>query len=85
MVDKLAPWFLCVLAQNVIIVTVQGHAVFLNVSKKLICAKDFSNLYELIIVVLALKEWLLLEYHTGKHASERPDVKTVIVSLEVNE
>lgn len=84
MIDKLAPWFLCVLAQNVIVVTVQGHAVFLNVSKKLIRAKDFSNLHKLIIVVLALEEWLLLEYHTGEHASERPNVKTIIVSLKVD-
>jgi len=32
-----------------------------------------------------LEERLLLEDHTSKHASERPDIKRIVVDLEINE
>ena len=32
-----------------------------------------------------MEERLLLEDHTSKHASERPDIKRVVVDLEINE
>ena len=84
-VDELVPRFLGVLAEDVVVVAVESHVVLLDVGKQLICAKDFGNLNELVIVVLALEEWLLLEDHARKHAAQRPDVETVVIGLQVDE
>ena len=65
--------------------TIKSHVVFLNVGEEIICTKDLSYFNELIVVVFSLEERLLLEDHTSKHASERPDVEGVIVHLQVNE
>jgi len=73
-----------VVAYDVIVVTVQRHVVLLHICKKLVCPQYLSNLYELIVVIFTLEKWFLLENHTGKHAAQRPNVKRVVVNLEIN-
>jgi hypothetical protein len=70
-----------VIANNVIVVTVQCHVVLLNISEKLVCTENFGNLNKLVVVIFALEEGLLLEDHTSKHTAERPDVKRIVVNL----
>jgi hypothetical protein len=43
--------------------------------------KNFGDLDELVLVVGAAEEWLLVEEDTGEHASEGPHVERVIVHL----
>ncbi len=40
---------------------------------------------QLVVVVVSVEEGLLLEDHTGEHASQRPEVQTVVVLLEVHQ
>ena len=80
-VDKLVPRFLGVLPEDVIVVGIQGYIVLVDVSKELISAKHFSYLHKLIVVVLALEEGLLLEYHPREHASQGPYVKRIVIGL----
>jgi hypothetical protein len=65
-------------------VSIKSDIVLIHVGEEFISAEDLSDLNQLIIVILALEEGLLLEDHTCEHAPERPDVKRVIVSLQVN-
>lgn len=62
-------------AQDVIVVAVEGYVVLLDIVEEVVGAEDFSNLDELVIVVLALKERLFLENHARKHAAQRPNVE----------
>ena len=64
-----------VLRQNVLIVGVESEAILVEILVKLLSAEHFGNLDELVIVVTSLEEGLPLEDHTGKHASERPNVQ----------
>ena len=82
--DKLVPGFLHVLAQNFIVMIVQSHVVFLDILEEVFSTEDLRDLDELVVVVLALEEGLLLEYHASKHAAERPNVETVVVGLEID-
>ena len=84
MVYKLVPWFLLVHSKDVIIVTVKGHVIFLNIVEKVICSKNLGNLNKLIVVVFSLEERLFLKDHTGKHTAKRPNIQRVIVGLQVN-
>ncbi len=67
--DKLVPGLLGVGPQNVIIVRVEGYIVLVYVGKELICSKNLGDLNQLVVVVLALKERLLLEDHASEHAT----------------
>ena len=64
---------------------IERYLVLGDVVKELISAKDLGDLDELVIVILALEERLLLEDHSGEHASKGPNVKRVIVLLEVDQ
>lgn len=57
-------------ANNVIVVTVQCHVVLLYIREKLVCSENFGDLNKLVVVIFALEEGLLLEDHTSKHAAE---------------
>ena len=69
-VDELVPRLLWMLAKDVIVVVVKGHVVLLDICIEVICAENFCDLDQLIVVVLALEEWLLLEDHSCKHAAK---------------
>jgi hypothetical protein len=84
-VNELVPGLLSVLSQNIVIVGVQGYAVLFNIGIKLVSSKHLSDFNKLVVVVLALEEWFLLENHACEHASKRPNVKRVVVGLQVNE
>ena len=86
-VDEFAPWFVRdrVLWQNVLIVRVKRQSVLVQVLVEFLSAQDFCNLDELVIVVATLEEGLSLEDHAGEHAPKRPNVQTVVVSLQVDE
>ena len=70
MIHKLVPRFLWVLTQDVIVVRIQSHIVFLYISEKVIGTKDFGYFHKLIVIVFALEEWLLLKDHTCEHAPQ---------------
>ena len=70
MVYEFVPWLLLVNSQDIIVVAVECHVVLLNVVEQVVRAEDLRNLYQLIIVVLALEERLFLENHARKHAAE---------------
>jgi hypothetical protein len=82
--NELGPWLLGVVAEDVVIVRVELHVVLLYIGEELISSQHFGNLYELVIVVFALEEWLLLKYHSSKHAAQRPYIQTVVVHLQVD-
>lgn len=83
-VDKFVPGFLGVLTQDVIVVRVKSNVIFLNVGVKLISSENLSNFDKLIVVVFSLEEWFLLENHAREHATKRPDIKRIVISLQVN-
>lgn len=64
---------------------IQGHIVLLNIVVEFLSAEDLCNLDELVVVVLALEERLLLEDHASEHTTKRPDVQRVIIGLQINE
>ena len=70
MVYEFVPWLLLVNSQDIIVVAVECHVVLLNVVEQVVRAEDLRNLYQLIIVVLALEERLFLENHARKHAAQ---------------
>lgn len=84
-VNELLPRFARLLSEDIIVVAVQCHVVLLDVLEELVCAQHLRYLHQLVVVVLTLKERFLLEYHTGKHAPKRPDVKRVVINLQINQ
>ena len=64
---------------------IEGQVVLFSVSIEIIRTENLGNFDQLVEVVSALEEGFLFENHSCKHASERPDVQGVIVSLHVNQ
>lgn len=73
--DELVPGLAWVVAQDVVVVRVQLHVVLLNIGEQLVSTKHLRDLHQLVVVVLALEEGLLLEDHTGEHAAQGPNVE----------
>ena len=69
-VHEFVPWLLGVLPEDVVVVGVQGYVVLVDVGKQLVSAEHLGDLHELVVVILALEEGLLLEDHTCEHAAE---------------
>ena len=57
--------------------------ILINVGEELLCAEDLGDLHQLVIVVFALEEGLLLEDHASEHAPQRPNIETIIVHLQI--
>jgi len=36
---------------------------------------------DLVVVVMSVKKWLLLEYHTREHAAKTPQIQRVVIEL----
>ena len=81
---KLVPGFFGMGSQDVVVVGIERDVVLVNVGVELIGAEDFRNLHELIVIIFSLEEGLLLKDHARKHATQRPNVKRIIIGLEVN-
>lgn len=71
-------------SQNIIILCIQLYFVLVKVVKKIVCAKDLSDLDQLIRVAVAVEEWLFPEDHGGKHGAETPHIEAVVVLLEID-
>jgi len=56
-----------------------------DLPEQVICAKNFGNFHQLVVVVTTMKERFLAKNHASKHASKRPHVQTVVVILEFYE
>merc|ERR1712048_245532 len=84
---KFRPWLPSVPApiQSVVEGWLQLKVILVEVCEEVICAKDFRNLHELVTVVLTMKEGLLFESHASEHAAQAPDVKRVVIKLQVDE
>lgn len=82
---KLVPGLLRMLAEDVVVMSIECYVVLVDVCKELVSAEYLGDLDELVIVVLALEERLLLEDHAREHAPKRPNVERVIVGLQVDE
>ncbi len=63
----------------------QGCCASGGVREKRVSAEHAGNLDQLIVIVVAVKEWLTLEDERGEHATEAPHVKAVVILLEVDE
>ena len=64
---------------------VQLNFVFIQVHEKFVSTKHLAYFYQLVIIIVSMKERLLPEDHGRKHATETPHVQRVVVFLEVNE
>ena len=64
---------------------IKSELILVDVSVKLFRSQNFGDLHKLIVVVTTLEEGLPLENHTGEHASQRPNIQRVIVSLQIDE
>ena len=84
-VDELVPGFLRVLPNHVIVLLLKRYVVLVNVRVELVRAEHLRDLDELVVVVLALEERLLLKDHPREHAPERPNVQRVVVGLQVDQ
>jgi len=84
-VDEFVPGLLGVLTNHIVVLLIESHIILVNVGVELVCAEYLGDLHELVVVVLALEEWLLLEDHAREHAAEGPDVQRVVIGLQVNE
>lgn len=84
-VHKLVPRLLGVLAEDVVIMGVEGDIVLFHVAIQIVSAKHFCDLDELVVVVFALEKGLFLKDHASKHAAKRPNVERVVVRLQVNQ
>lgn len=83
--QKLRPGLACVLSNHVVVLLLQSYIVLINVGIELVCSEDLSDLHQLIVVILSLEEGLLLEDHASEHAAERPNVKRVVIGLQIDE
>ena len=68
-VHELVPGLAGLVSKDVVVVAIKGYLVLGDVVKEFVGAEDLGDLDKLIIVVLALEERLLLEDHSGEHAS----------------
>ena len=69
-VDEFVPGLAWLGSNKIVVVVVEGQAVLVNIGEQFVGSKDLCNLDELVVVVAALEEGLLLEDHTGEHASK---------------
>ena len=84
-VDEFVPGLFRVLPDHVIVLLVESHVILVYISVEFVGAEDLGDLHELVVVVLALEEGLLLEDHACEHAAEGPNVERVVVGLQVNQ
>ena len=71
--------------EDVLVVGVKGEAVLVKIGVELLSAEYLGNLHKLIVVIRALEEGFAFEDHASKHAAQRPDIKRVVISLQVNQ
>ena len=48
-------------SENLVVLRVQFNLIFFKVEEQLVCAKNFRNFHELIIIVMSVEEWLFSE------------------------
>mmetsp|Transcript_14153 Transcript_14153/g.26511 ORF Transcript_14153/g.26511 Transcript_14153/m.26511 type:complete len:211 (+) Transcript_14153:202-834(+) len=82
---ELRPRFSRMPAQNVVKVRVQFLIVLVQIGEQAICAKHASDFHKLVVIVLAVEERLLAEYHARQHAPQTPNVQGVIIQLQVDQ
>ena len=75
LIAELLPVLLRELSQRLIVVAVKLHVIAFDILEEFVSAEDLRNLDELIVVVLPLEKWFFLEYHTGEHAAEGPNIE----------
>jgi hypothetical protein len=83
--DELLPRLFRVAAENAVKVRVEFQVVRVQVVKEFFGAEKLGNLDQLVVIVVAVKEWLLAEDHAGKHTPQTPHVEAVIVLLQIDE
>jgi hypothetical protein len=59
----------------------QLNVVLIDILVEFFRSESLRDLFELVIVIIAFKEWLLFEYHACHHHPQRPDVQRVVVVL----
>ena len=68
-IDKLVPGLAGLSSNKIVVVVIQGKAIFVNVREKVIRSQNFGDFHELVVVVATLEEWFLLEDHASEHAT----------------
>jgi len=84
-VHKSLPPLLRVSAENVIKARIELNVVLLNVLEELVGAEHLGDSHQLIVVVMAVKEWLFSEDQARQHAAEAPHVERVVVVLVIDQ
>lgn len=84
-IDECVPWFLRVPRQEIVILRVQLDIVLVQVFEKLIGTKNLGDFDKLVGVAVSMEKRLFPENHRGKHGSQRPHVKRVIIFLVINQ
>jgi len=83
-INEFVPRLAWLSSDEIIIMIVQSEPILVNVSKEVVSSENLRNLHELVIVVASLEEWFLLEDHSSEHAAKRPDIKRVVVGLQID-
>lgn len=83
--NKLLPRLLGVTSKNTIKVRVQLKIIRIEVVKEFLRTENLCNLYQLVVVVVSVKERFLAEDHSREHATQTPHVQSIIVLLQINE
>ena len=88
--DEVTPSFFRRSDQPVLVLVVQIQTILLHITHQFVSAHDLDDLDQLVVVVIAMEEWLLLEdlyfsYHGRQHSPQTPDVKRVVVQLVVHQ
>lgn len=83
-IDKAVPRLPLESAKNVVVLGVQLDIVLVKIVEELVGSEDLGDLHQLVGIALAMEERLLAEDHGGKHGTQTPHVKAVIILLEVD-
>lgn len=65
--------------------TSHGNKITLTEREQTQTVSHLGYFNELVVVIVAVEEGFLPEYHPGQHASERPEVEGVVILEEVHQ
>jgi hypothetical protein len=71
------------LTQSFKFLIIQLKVIFIDKAVQFVCAKDFSNLLQLINARNPEEKWFLSEDHGCKHSPEAPHIYAEVVSFVV--
>ena len=64
------PWLRWRATHNSVEMWIKFEVIFIQILKQIFSAKYFSDLYQLVVIIVTVKERFLPENHARKHASQ---------------